>query len=132
MIKELFIKYRDLIIYGIIGGFCAILDFIVYSALCFVLPFLVVNIISTHCGIFCSFYLNRKYNFKVEDKTFRRFLIFYAVGLSGLAVSEILLGFMVNKIGVEKLIAKLLTIVVVALLQFVLNKFITFKTKSDG
>lgn len=132
MIKQIFQKNRNLILYGVIGGFCALLDFGIYSALCFCMPFLVANIISTHCGIFCSFCLNRKYNFKVEDKTFRRFLIFYAIGLLGLAVSEILLDLMVNRFGVEKLIAKLVTIVVVALLQFVLNKFITFKTKQNG
>mgnify|MGYP003440486746 CR=1 FL=1 len=132
MIKQLFEKYRNLILYGLIGGSCALLDFIVYSGLCSIIPFLVANVISTHCGIFCSFFLNRKYNFKVEDNTLRRFFSFYTVGLLGLAVSEGLLFLMVNYFGIEKIVSKLITVVAVALLQFVLNKFITFKTKKNG
>lgn len=132
MIVALFQKYRNLILYGLIGGTCAFLDFIVYSGLCTVMPFLVANIISTHCGIFCSFYLNRKYNFKVEDSILKRFLLFYSVGVLGLAFSEFLLDLMVNHFNVEKLVAKLVTIIVVALLQFIMNKFITFKTTHNG
>lgn len=132
MRKQFFEKYRNLILYGLIGGSCALLDFIVYSGLCSIIPFLVANVISTHCGIFCSFFLNRKYNFKVEDNTLRRFFSFYTVGLLGLAVSEGLLFLMVNYFGIEKIVSKLITVVVVALLQFVLNKFITFKTKKNG
>ena len=125
-------KYRNLILYGMIGGTCAFLDFVIYSVLCLVMSFLVANIISTHCGILCSFYLNRKYNFKVENSVLKRFLLFYAVGLLGLLVSEILLDIMVNAYSVEKLIAKIVTIIVVALMQFILNKFITFKSKQNG
>lgn len=132
MIKLLVQKYRNLILYGLIGGTCALLDFIVYSGLCNLISFLVANVISTHCGIFCSFFLNRKYNFKVEDNTLRRFFSFYTVGLLGLAVSEGLLFLMVNYFGIEKIVSKLITVVAVALLQFVLNKFITFKTKKNG
>lgn len=131
-VANIYNRYRNLILYGMIGGTCAFLDFIVYSALCLVMSFLVANIISTHCGIFCSFYLNRKYNFKVEDSVIKRFLLFYAVGLFGLLVSEILLDLMVNTYSVEKLIAKIVTIIVVALLQFIMNKFITFKSKQNG
>ncbi len=127
--KQFFEKYRNLILYGLIGGSCALLDFIVYSGLCSIIPFLVANVISTHCGIFCSFFLNRKYNFKVEDNTLRRFFSFYTVGLLGLAVSEGLLFLMVNYFGIEKIVSKLITVVAVALLQFV---FITFKTKKNG
>lgn len=130
--KQFFEKYRNLILYGLIGGSCALLDFIVYSGLCSIIPFLVANVISTHCGIFSSFFLNRKYNFKVEDNTLRRFFSFYTVGLLGLAVSEGLLFLMVNYFGIEKIVSKLITVVAVALLQFVLNKFITFKTKKNG
>lgn len=125
-------KYRELILYGIIGASCALLDFGIYYALGFILPFLIANIISTHCGIFCSFYLNRKYNFKVKDKTFHRFVVFYAVGLLGLSVSEGALYVLINGLCVEELIAKLITIVIVALLQFLLNKYITFKSKQNG
>lgn len=130
-IIALFHRFRNLILYGIIGGFCAALDFGIYMLLCHfdVLPYLWANVISTHIGIFTSFLLNRSFNFKVKDKTPQRFLSFYAVGLTGLGMSSLLLWLMVDKAGWNEFVCKLITIVVVALLQFILNKYITFKQK---
>lgn len=125
----LFNRFRNLILYGIIGGFCAALDFGIYTLLCHfdILPYLWANVISTHIGIFTSFFLNRSLNFKVKDKTPKRFLSFYAVGLIGLGMSSFMLWLMVDKAGWNELVCKLITIVFVSLMQFCLNKYITFK-----
>ena len=130
-IKQLYSRFRNLILYGLIGGFCAGLDFAIYTLLCHfeVMPYLWANVISIHVGIFCSFFLNRSFNFKVKDKTPLRFLSFYIVGLIGLAISEGILYLMVDWAQWNELVSKLVSIVVVALVQFCLNKFITFKTK---
>ena len=128
-IKELVLKYRELILYGIIGGLCASLDFGVYTLLSLWIPFLWANIISVHCGILCSFVLNRNYNFKVKDNTGKRFISFYLVGLAGLGLSELLIYLLTDKFEWHYIIAKLLTVVVVALFQFALNKLITFNRK---
>jgi len=128
-IIALFNRFRNLILYGIIGGFCAAFDFGIYTLLCYfdVLPYLWANVISTHVGIFTSFFLNRSLNFKVKDKTPQRFLSFYAVGLTGLGMSSFMLWLMVDKAGWDELVCKLITIVFVSLMQFCLNKYITFK-----
>ena len=128
-LKEQLLKYRELFLYGIIGGFCAALDFGIYSLLSLWIPFLWANIISVHCGILCSFVLNRNYNFKVKDNTGKRFFSFYLVGLIGLGLSELLIYLLTDIAEWHYLAAKLLTVIVVALLQFVLNKFITFNKK---
>ena len=130
-IHILYTRYRNLILYGIIGGSCATLDFIVYSALCYwdVLPYLWANIISIHIGIFTSFVLNRSLNFKVKNKTAIRFLSFYAIGLIGLAISELMLYLMVTVGHLNEIVCKIASIVVVALIQFILNKYITFRNK---
>lgn len=129
--KLLFNRFRNLILYGIIGGFCAALDFGIYSIFCHynVLQYLFANVISTHIGIFTSFLLNRSYNFKVKDKTPQRFLSFYAVGLTGLGMSSLMLWLMVDMLQWNELVCKLVTISIVALVQFILNKYITFKQK---
>ena len=128
-VSNIYKRFRNLIVYGFIGGFCATLDFAIFTLLCHfeIMPYLFANVISTHIGIFTSFLLNRSYNFKVKDKTLLRFLSFYAVGLIGLGLSSILLWLMVDKAQWNKLVCKLITIVVVSLVQFVLNKFVTFK-----
>lgn len=125
-VKELIVKYRELILYGLIGGLCASLDFGVYTVLSLWIPFLWSNIISVHCGIFCSFVLNRNFNFKVKDNTGKRFLSFYLVGLAGLGLSELLIFILTDKFEWHYIVAKLLTVVVVALFQFAMNKLITF------
>lgn len=131
-IKKLYHKFREFILYGIIGGFCAALDFGVYTVLGLIIPFLIANVISVHCGIICSFLLNRNFNFKVKDKTKRRFLSFYLVGLSGLGISELLLWVFSTRMGLNHIAVKLATVIIVALYQFLLNKYITFKTAKNG
>ena len=131
-IKELYSRFRELILYGVIGGLCAALDFGLYTLLSLWIPYLWANIISVHAGIFASFYLNRNFNFKVKDKTTVRFASFYVVGLSGLALSELLLFLLAEKGGWDHLLTKLLTVIVVAIYQFLLNKYITFKKTENG
>ena len=129
MLKKLYNRFRNLFLYGIIGGFCAALDFGVYTLLCYfdIMPYLWANVISIHVGIFTSFLLNRSINFRVRDNVAARFLSFYVVGLTGLGISELMLYLMVTVGGWNEVLCKLISIVVVALVQFLLNKYITFK-----
>ena len=132
MIKKLWnllLNNQQLIKYGIIGCFCAGLDFVIYWLLVNMakMPYLYANIISVHCGIFTSIVLNRQFTFKVKDKTLLRFFSFYVVGLTGLAISSGLLILLVEKMAFNELISKAFTVVVVALIQFLLNKYISFR-----
>jgi putative flippase GtrA len=122
-------RSRNLILYGIIGGFCSALDFVIYTLLCHfdVLPYLWANVISVHIGIFTSFVLNRQLNFKIKDKIPQRFISFYLVGLTGLGISSLMLYLMVDYAHWDEIVCKLITIVIVALVQYFLNKYITFK-----
>ena len=128
-VKSLLSKYRELRLYGLIGGICATLDLVVFSALKRFIPDLIANVISVHVGIITSFCLNRKYNFKVEDKFVIRFFSFYLIGLSGLLISESILYYLTEILLIKDLVSKLFSIVIVALYQFLLNKFVTFKKK---
>jgi len=128
-LKTQYARYRQLFLYGVIGGLSAFVDFCVYTLLCRAgVSYLVSNVISVHCGIICSFLLNRSYNFKVKDKAKLRFLSFYIIGLMGLAISSGMLYLAISYYHFNEIHSKILTIVVVALFQFILNKFITFKT----
>ena len=130
-IKALFTKFRDLILYGIIGCFTSSIDFLVYTALVswIGLYYIAANCISVLVGISTSFVLNRKYNFKVKDKTGRRFLVFLTVGLCGLMMSNLILYLCIDVMKWNELISKLASIVLVVFFQFLLNKYVTFKKK---
>lgn len=132
LITELWTRFREFILYGLIGTFCTLVDFGLYTLLGLWIPYLWANVISVHCGIFCSFFLNRSLNFKVKDKAALRFTAFYFVGLSGLALSEGLIWLLATRFAWDYLTAKFLTVFVVAVYQFLLNKFITFKRSKNG
>ena len=129
MIKRLYQKFRHLILYGLIGSFSSGLDFGVYTLLVSVLSwnYILSNCLSVVVGIVTSFILNRSYNFQVTNKTAQRFSIFIFVGLTGMLLSNIILYCCVDLMHLNKVLSKLLSIVPVVLLQFLINKYITFK-----
>ena len=127
-LKTLYLKFRNLFLYGIIGCFSSSLDFLIYTVLVHIgLYYLIANCISVLAGITTSFTLNRQYNFKVKDSTMRRFSIFLTVGICGMLLSNIILYVCVDIFYVDKLLSKLLSIILVVFLQFIINKYITFK-----
>ena len=73
IVKQIYQKFRSLILYGIIGSFSAGLDFLIYTLLVqWGLQYMLSNSISVLGGITTSFILNRNYNFKIKDKTKQR------------------------------------------------------------
>lgn len=129
--KKLFI--RNLILYGIIGSFTAFLDFCVFFMLTqYVgIHYMISNCISVLVGITTSFLLNRAYNFKVRDKVKLRFFIFLTVGICGLCLSNGILYVCIDIFDIEDPISKLVSILPVVLLQFIINKFITFRKRKQ-
>lgn len=128
-VKLLYVRFRNLILYGVIGCFTAGLDFLVFTLLTkYVgLYYLFANCISVMVGITISFILNRSINFKVKDDAVKRFAIFLTVGLCGLLLSNIILYLGIDVRGGDRVVVKLLSVVLVVLFQFLLNKFVTFR-----
>ncbi len=133
-IQYIYCRFHNLILYGIIGVFSAALDFAVYSFLVSVcgINYLISNCISVLVGIITSFYLNRKYNFKVKDHVRRRFIMFLAVGLSGLVMSDLILYFCIDMMSMDRFVSKLLSIVLVVFFQFLVNRYLTFKPTKEN
>lgn len=118
---------RQAFLYGIIGACSSGLDAALFALLSGPLgwdPY-VTNVLTVHCGIFCSFLLNRRFNFKMTDRTLRRFLMFYVTGLLGLLLSQFILwagSFLCENI----LTVKIVSIFIVAAVQFLLNRTFAF------
>ena len=135
LIRKIYTQSRNLILYGIIGCCSSGLDFLIYTLLVSVFGwyYIVSNSLSVIAGITTSFTLNRNYNFKVRDKTKQRFSIFLTVGLCGMMVSNLILWCCIDKMEMNKIVSKLLSIGIVVLFQFLINKYITFKpTKNNN
>lgn len=119
----LFVKY------GLIGVTGATLDFLFFALFTriFGVNYLISNVFSVSIGIINNFILNIFFNFKLKDKLLVRFIKFYSIGIFGLLISSGFLFALVSFLNVGALTAKLLTIVVVTIVQYSLNKRISFK-----
>ncbi len=123
--------WRSLILYGIIGGLSSGLDWVLFTLLYKFggMNEFIANVISTHAGIFLSFFLNSRYNFKKTDDFWGRFIPFYLTGLFGLLLSTGILA-LGAKFGVNAVFTKLAAIVIVALVQFFINRAVAFRDKA--
>lgn len=131
--RKLYGKFRNIILYGVIGCCSSGLDFLLYTLFVsvFSLHYLFSNCLSVLAGISTSFVLNRKYNFRVTDRTKRRFAIFLTVGLCGMMLSNVILYICIDLLHLDELLSKLLSIVLVVFMQFLFNKYITFRVYNE-
>ncbi|MBQ8124304.1 MAG: GtrA family protein [Kiritimatiellae bacterium] len=125
----MFEKYRQLIVYCIIGCTGATFDFLVYAILtnAMGMHYQIANFLSVSFGIINNFFWNCYFNFKTKDRILRRLASFYSVGMFGWALSAGSLWLLIAVMGLNTLVAKLGTIFFVTVVQFCLNKFITFR-----
>lgn len=105
------------------------IDYLFYSILtiCFGLYYIIANSFSVLIGIITSFSLNRTLNFKVTDKRAVRFCYFITIGIFGLILSNIILWVGVDNLKLHEKATKVVSIFFVAFIQFLFNKFVTFR-----
>lgn len=129
IIMRIYARFRNLMLYCIIGGCTALVDFLIFSVLTMWTPvhYLAVNVISCSIGILSSFLLNRRYNFRVMDHAMRRMVSFFSVGVAGLALSSLVLHLLIESLQIEETVSKAVSVVVVAFIQYCLNKYISFR-----
>ena len=118
---------REILLYGVIGGFAASTDGIVFYFLSQRFDMYASNFVSINIGITLSFVLNMYLNFKVVDRVAQRACSFFVVGYTGLCLSMLILYVGVDLANLPKMEVKILSVFIVAAVQFTLNKLITFK-----
>ena len=133
IIAQILKNSKNFILYCIIGCSGALLDFILYTLLIkyFSIHYLFSNVFSTTLGITNNFFLNTYFNFKVSDKLFKRFISFFSIGIFGMVISEVMLYILIENLGVDEIISKIISIFVITIIQFTLNKLITFKKTKE-
>lgn len=132
MLKKMIDNYQGLIkeifLYGIFGLFSASMDTLSFMLLSKIgLSLLVANFISVNIGIAISFFLNTFLNFKKNTKLCQRAIKFFGVGYIGLALSTFILWIGVTVIQQQEIFVKIISVVIVAAVQYLLNKFITYR-----
>lgn len=115
------------LLYCLCGGIGVTSDYLVYyAAITFGLWYQAANVLGYLTGTLVSFFLNRKITFAVLDQLVRRLAIFLGVAFVGFLASALLLWLLVDFMSIDAKIAKALTLPVVVVLQFSLNRRITF------
>jgi len=119
---------KQFIFYSLIGFSGVFLDLILFSFLHYKLEinFQLANVLSTTAGIINNFLFNAFLNFKAKDHLLKRFMKFYVIGLLGLSFSAALLEVLIRYFEMPALVAKIITIIVIVILQFNLNKKFSF------
>ena len=127
--KEIFPRNRRFILYCVIGAGGVTLDFLVYALLLktAVLGYQAANAAGYSSGTLLSFFLNAHYNFKTRDWVALRLVSFGTVALLGWAASAGTLYLLVARLGLDKYLSKLVTLAVVVVLQYNLNRLISFR-----
>lgn len=136
-IKELLIKYEEVIRYLIIGILTTVVSLATYYILTFTvldpkvsIQLQITNIISWIVSVTFAYFTNRKYVFKLkEKKNIKEASKFYLSRLSTLLLDMLLMQIFVIRLKFNDKIIKLIVQFVVIVLNYVLSKFLVFKSK---
>lgn len=130
---NLFIKYQKLIQYFFIGISAAVIDVVVFWFLFnwFDYSATASTAVSIALATIWGFTFNAFFNFKVSDRLFRRLFSYSFVSFVGLVLSTVVLYFSVDKWGFDGNAIKILTLPLVFLVQYTLNKTFTFNMKES-
>lgn len=136
-IKELLKKYEEIIRYLIIGVLTTVVSLLTYYLLSYTvldpkvtLQLQITNIISWIASVTFAYFTNRKYVFKVqEQKNLKEASKFYVSRLTTLVLDMLLMQIFVIKLKFNDKIIKLIVQVIIIVLNYILSKFLVFKSK---
>jgi putative flippase GtrA len=128
-VKNFLLQRKQFLLYCIIGFSGVGLDFGIYSLLIKtkLLDYQAANAVGYASGTLLSFVLNAKFNFRVNDKIALRLLSFFGVAFLGWLASAATLHVLIESFHCNKYLAKAATLFVVVLLQYNLNRLISFR-----
>lgn len=120
------------ILYCLCGGLGVATDYVIYFlSVTQGAWYQTANILGYLAGTLVSFLLNRIITFGMRDQVLRRLFLFLGVASIGYLASAALLWMLVDLISVDARWAKVLTLPLVVILQFYLNRRITFNVSKS-
>lgn len=135
MIKELCIKYKEIINYLIFGVLTTLVSLLTYYLLVYTilnpnkpLELQIANIISWITCVTFAYITNRKYVFNSKDKNIIKEIIkFYSSRLSTLFIDMLIMFIFVTKLNFNDKIIKIIVQIIIIILNYILSKLLVFK-----
>ena len=138
--KELFNKYKKIIMYLIFGVLTTVISLIVYYALTYTILnpnnsiyLQIANILSWIAGVLFAYFTNRKYVFESKNENkLKEFISFVGARVTTLILDMIIMGVGVTFLHINDKILKLISQVLVVIANYVLSKLIIFKKSNKN
>lgn len=122
-------ELAKIFLYFCIGVTAAGVDLAIFFSLnnAFNFPAELATIISSTCAVIYAFTLNAVYNFKIKTHLVRRFLSYFGVNVLGICISVGMIYYFARYGGHDENIIKVLSLPIIFIVQFTLNRAITFR-----
>ena len=124
---------HNFVLYAVIGLLAAVLDYAVFWSLKQLAGFApeLASLCGNMCGFLFTFSGNTFYNFKKSTHVLFRFISYFSITIGGMTLSTLLLYYGKELMNIYVLKA-VLVLFVIPMIQFVLNKKITYRDFSAG
>ena len=134
-IRKLIVKYKELLLYGVVGVMTTLINIAVFWLCSSVLGihFAVANVIAWVLSVLFAFFANKIFVF--ESRSWRRAAVlreaftFFLSRAASLLVDEALMWLFIPVLGWEELPAKVVSNIVVIIINYFLGKFWVFNKK---
>ena len=138
-LKELYLKYKEIINYLIVGGLTTVVSLFTYYAC--VLTFLdpnnplqlqIANVISWIFAVAFAYVTNRKYVFESENRNiFQEAVAFFGSRVTTLLMDMGCMALLVSVIQMNDKIAKILVQFLIVVANYVFSKFFVFRKQKN-
>jgi Predicted membrane protein len=128
-VKNIFLKYRQPIVYLINGGLTTAVNFVVYIVLkrIFGVHVLIANTIAWIVSVIYAFITNKKIVFQDNQGVLRQFIMFAGLRIVSYALEELSLFVFVLHLKFDDLLVKIIVSVLIVIINYIFSKFIIFK-----
>ncbi|MGR3741123.1 GtrA family protein [Companilactobacillus sp. DQM5] len=133
--KDIYIKYKELINYIIFGVATTAVNYIVYAVFTIVLPlnYQVANLIAWFLSVLFAYITNKYYVFNSRSwdisRIFKELISFFAARVFSLGVEAVILYVGITLMSGNSLIVKLIDNVIIVIINYIFSKLFIFKQK---
>lgn len=134
-LKDLLIKYKEVISYLFFGALTTAVDFFSYYILTrfFCLEEGFSNVLAQFFAILFAYVTNKLFVFEDKTYNFKSLIIqfgkFFSLRLVTLVLNSVMFVIMVDKLGINDIITKAIVVLIVIILNYIFSKLIVFKGK---